>query len=412
MSGVDLMLKGNLIYGQSGGPSSVINASAYGVITEAQKNHDSIEHIYVMQHGIEGILNNHYFDIDDYIHQIDLLPITPASAFGSVRYKLKSHTDDITDYIKILDFFKNKNIRYFIYNGGNDSMDTCVKIANYMRSVNYDIQVIGVPKTVDNDLPYTDHTPGFGSAAKFIVNTMMQISLDSKVYPKGKVTIVEIMGRHAGWLTASSHVSSLQGMGPDLVYIPEIAFNETKFLEDVNRIYQKNHNCLIAVSEGVKDETGDFLGLRNKTTDAFGHNQLGGVGVYLGEIVKQNLGIGYRAIELSSTQRAAAFIRSKSDVLEAIEVGRQAVQYAVAGETEKMVTINRVSNNPYKVEYGLHEVRDIANLEQVIPNEMLDIENNNVNKKFYDYIIPLIEGEYEQIYDRGVQKFFNITKKR
>ena len=260
------MMKGNLIYGQSGGPSSVINASAYGVITEALKNSDVIDNVYVMQHGISGILENHFFNIDDYADQIELLTKTPGSAFGSVRYKLASYTDDDTDHVKIVEFFKKHNIRYFVYNGGNDSMDTCVKVSDYCESVGYDIQVIGVPKTVDNDLPFTDHTPGFGSAAKFIVNTMMQIKLDSVVYPKGKVTIVEIMGRHAGWLTAAAHVSNLQGLGPDLVYLPEIPFDLNTFINQVDEIYSKNHNCLIALSEGIKNENG-FIGMSNNQQD-------------------------------------------------------------------------------------------------------------------------------------------------
>ncbi|PAT02014.1 hypothetical protein CI105_03905 [Candidatus Izimaplasma bacterium ZiA1] len=402
------MLKGNLIYGQSGGPSSVINASAYGVISEALKS-DLIENVLVMKNGISGILNNEYYVENDFIEDLELLKNTPASAFGSVRYKLKSYIEDIHDFEIIHDFFKNNNIRYFLYNGGNDSMDTCVKLSEYMNHVDYDVKIIGIPKTIDNDLPSTDHTPGFGSAAKYIINTLMEINRDMAVYPRSKVTIVEIMGRHAGWLTASSMVAKQSGTGPDLIYVPEVAFDIDDFLVKVENIYNKKQSCLIAVSEGIKDHQGYFVGLNSDFKDAFGHNQLGGVAMKLGELVKAKLKIDYRSIELSTTQRAASHLRSKTDVLEAIEVGRHGVLFALQGYTNKMVTINRTSNKDYHIEYGIEDTFKIANKEQVIPNHMFD-ENNNLNDEFYRYILPLINGEYPQIYENGVQKFFKIKQ--
>lgn len=397
-------MKGNLVYGQSGGPSSVINASAYGVIHEALERSDKIDKVYIMKHGIDGVINDNLIDAEAILHQIDLLPKTPASAFGSVRYKMPK--EDAEVYGKIFDTFEKYNIRYFVYNGGNDSMDTCVKLEKYAKKIDYKLRVIGVPKTVDNDLPHTDHTPGFGSAAKYIINTIMQIKLDSTVYPKGKITIVEIMGRHAGWLTAASAVASLNDLGPDLIYLPEHNVDVNDIAKDVQKIYSKQQNCLIAVSEGIKDKEGNFIGMSNSFKDAFGHNQLGGVGIKLGEMIQEKTGISYRAIELSSTQRSASFIQSETDVIEAIQVGKHAVKSILEGESGKMVVINRVSDDPYKVEYGVHNVSDIANEEKVIPESMFT--NGVLNQKFFNYILPLIEGQAETQYEKGMQKLFKL----
>jgi len=295
-----------------------------------------------------------------------------------------------------------------MYNGGNDSMDTCVKLSEYFDTTDYEVRIIGVPKTVDNDLPLTDHTPGFGSAAKYIINTMMTLSCDSTVYPRGKVTIVEIMGRHAGWLTAAAHVATNEGFGPDLVYIPEVAFDLDDFVEQVHQVFQKKSNCLIAVSEGIKDRDNNFIGLMNSAVDAFGHKQLGGVAMFLGDYVEEKLGLGFRAIELSSPQRAASYIRSECDVNEAVMVGRKAVQFAIQGETNKMVGIKRISSHPYQVEYVPVDVTKVANQEQIIPASMLSEDKTGVTQEFYDYMYPLIEGEYKQIYKNGVQKFIKL----
>ena len=401
------MLKGNLVYGQSGGPSPVINASAFGVLSEALKRDDVIENVYGLRHGIEGVLKEDFVNARE-IKDLELLKNTPASAFGSVRFKLLSYKEDLETYKRIHEVFVNNNIRYFMYNGGNDSMDTCVKLSEYFETTDYEVRIIGVPKTVDNDLPLTDHTPGFGSAAKFIVNTMMQLSCDSTVYPRGKVTIVEIMGRHAGWLTAAAHVATNEGFGPDLVYIPEVAFDLDDFIDQVGKIFNEKSNCLIAVSEGIKDADNNFIGLMSSTIDAFGHKQLGGVAMFLGDLVEEKLGIGYRAIELSSPQRAGSFVRSESDVNEAIMVGRKAVEFAINGETNKMVGIKRISSHPYAIEYLPVDVTKVANQEQIIPDSMLTENRNGVTQEFFDYIYPLIEGEYKQVYKNGVQKFIKI----
>lgn len=401
------MLKGTLMYGQSGGPSPVINASAYGVLSEALIQNDAIDKVYGLRHGIDGVLNENFIDVAE-VKDLELLVNTPASAFGSVRFKLKSHTEDPETYKRIHEVFVKYNVRYFMYNGGNDSMDTTVKLSEYFATTDYEVRIIGVPKTVDNDLPLTDHTPGFGSAAKFIINTLMQLKCDSTVYPRGKITIVEIMGRHAGWLTAAAHVATKEGFGPDLVYIPELPFDLEAFSEKVNEIFLEKQNCLVAVSEGIRDKDHNFIGAMSSTIDAFGHKQLGGVAQFLGDYLEERLNISYRAIELSSPQRSGSFIRSESDVLEAIEAGRHAVRFGIKGETCVMVGIKRISNKPYKVEYVPVDVTKVANQEQTIPLEWIGKDEQSMTQEFFDYIYPLIEGEHKQIYKNGVQKFIKL----
>lgn len=404
-------LKGNLMYGQSGGPTSVINASAYGVITEVLKNKDIIEEVYVMHHGIEGALTEDFFKISDQDpEQIELLKHTPGSAFGSVRYKMPDFRQDETDYIRLLYLFKKYNIRYFLFNGGNDSMDTCYKIGEYMAYVDYEIRCIGVPKTIDNDLPFTDHTPGFGSAAKYIANTIQEVSYDMLAYPKGKVTIVEIMGRHAGWLTAAASLASASGFGPDLIYLPEVPFSIEKFKSDVRRVYGERRQCLIAVSEGLINEEGILIGSSSGLKDAFGHFQLGGVSSKLSSILNSEMRISSRTIELGTTQRAASHLHSMSDVEEAIEVGRKAVQYALKGIRSVMVTIIRESSEPYKVKFGKHPLNEIANVERKVPASMINEDGNGVTQEYIDYAQPLIEGENPAPFQRGMQ-LFAIMKK-
>lgn len=401
-------IKGNLLYGQSGGPTSVINASAYGVIKKAFEHKNQIEHVYVMKHGIQGALNEELFLMDEqYKKDIELLKHTPGSAFGSIRYKLKDLEEDDTDYIRLLEVFKKYNIRYFLYNGGNDSMDTCAKIADYMKSVNYEVSVIGVPKTIDNDLPYTDHTPGFGSAAKYIANTMAEIAYDMLAYPIGKVTIVEIMGRHAGWLTASSALANLNGFGPDLIYLPEKPFSIEQLKRDIKAVYEKRNHCLVAVSEGVVNELGEFIFSGSKKDD-FGHSQLGGVAAKLSEIIARELKISTRSVELSSSQRAAAHFQSMVDVNEAIGVGAHAVELAINNQTNLMVGIERVSSNPYSVKYTGFNLAACANEEKKMPDSMINETNNGVTQEFIDYALPLIQGENQPRFHLGVQQFAKI----
>ncbi len=404
-------LVGNLLYGQSGGPTSVINASAYGVITEALKNKDIIPDVYVMQHGIQGALNEEFYHMNKQDkEQIDLLPHTPGSAFGTVRYKMPDFREDETDYIRLLYIFRKYNIRYFLFNGGNDSMDTCFKISDYMKHVGYDIRVIGVPKTIDNDLPHTDHTPGFGSAAKYVACTIQEVAYDMIAYPKGKVTIVEIMGRHAGWLTAAASLATLSGHGPDLIYLPEVPFSIEKFKNDVRRVYGENRQCLVAVSEGLKDENGILIGSSSGLRDAFGHFQLGGVSSKLSNILNSEMRISSRTIELGTTQRSASHLQSLTDVNEAIEVGRRAVKYALKGEHGIMVTIERSETDEYKVTYGKHPLKDIANIERIIPKDMINEDGNGVTKKFLEYALPLIEGHNSPKFIHGMQRFAHFEK--
>lgn len=404
-------LKGNVLYGQSGGPTSVINSSAYGIITEALKHQDVIDDVLIMRHGIQGALNeDFYYSSKQDPEQIELLKHTPGSAFGSVRYKMPELNEDETDYIRLLYIFQKYNIRYFLYNGGNDSMDTAHKIAEYMRRVDYDVRVIGVPKTIDNDLPHIDHTPGFGSAAKYIANTIMEINADMYAYPKGKVTIVEIMGRHAGWLTAASHIASQEGYGPDLIYLPEVPFNVEKFKQDVRRIYGEKQQCLIAVSEGLLNEEGVLVSSASALKDAFGHVQLGGVSSKLAAIVNNEMRISSRRIELGSIQRAASHIQSKTDVEEAIEVGREAVRLAVKGKTDLMVTMTREAGEEYKIKYGSHPLNEIANIEKTIPESMINETGNGLNDEFLSYVLPLIQGINTPIYKNGTQTFAKLKR--
>ena len=284
-------------------------------------------------------------------------------------------------------------------------MDTCDRISEYMKHVGYEVRVIGVPKTIDNDLPFTDHTPGFGSAAKFIINTVMEVSYDMLAYPKGKVTVVEIMGRHAGWLTAAAAVATKNGFGPDLIYLPEIPFSVEKFKKDVKRIYDKESQCLVAVSEGLSNEEGIFISSSSALKDAFGHFQLGGVSSKLAQIVNNEMRISSRNIELGTTQRSAAHLQSLTDVNEAIEVGKTAVKYALKGESGVMVTIERVSTDPYKAAYGKQQLSDIANKEKVVPKSMINRDGNFVTEEFIEYIMPLIQGENTPKYENGVQQF-------
>jgi ATP-dependent phosphofructokinase / diphosphate-dependent phosphofructokinase len=403
------LLKGNLLYGQSGGPTSVINASAYGVIQEALLNNTVIGEVICMRHGITGALNEDFIFINKQDKdQIELLKHTPGSAFGSVRYKLKDFREDDSDYVRLLYLFQKYNIRYFLYNGGNDSMDTCAKISEYMTQVNYECRIIGVPKTIDNDLPYTDHTPGYGSAAKYIANTLMEISYDMLAYRKGKVTIVEIMGRHAGWLTAAGAIATKAGFGPDLIYLPEVPFCVERFKADVKRVYEQKKQCLVAVSEGIQNEDGVFIGSSSGLKDAFGHFQLGGVASKLVNLLMTDIGVSARSVELASTQRAASHLQSLTDVNEAIEVGRKAVQYAIAGETDVMVTIIRVDDTPYRVAYASEPLKSVANKEKTLPREWINAEGNGITDAFLDYVRPLIEGENIPVYNHGVQSFAHI----
>lgn len=406
-------LIGNAIFGQSGGPTSVINASAAGVFTEALRQTGVIEKVFGAANGIVGILNEKFYDMSqEDPAELELLKTTPSSALGSCRYKLADLKDDATDYNRLLEVFKKHNIRYFFYNGGNDSMDTCNKISKFMQQSGYECRVIGVPKTIDNDLFGTDHCPGFASAAKYIATTTMEVYLDARVYDTGMITVIEIMGRHAGWLTASAALAAHKGHGPDLIYLPEIDFDIDKMLADVKKVYEKEGKVIIAVSEGVQTKEGKFIPelVGEVSVDAFGHKQLGGTATVLANYLKKEIGCKVRGIELSLMQRCAAHLASKTDVDESFLAGQTAVRCAVDGMTDYMVGFQRAEGKEYKCEIKLIKLDDVANTESKVPLEWINEEGNFVNEKFIEYALPLIQGESKVAIEDGLPRFAKLKK--
>ncbi len=405
-------LKGACVFAQSGGPTAVINSSAAGVFLEALKQ-PNITAVYGAEHGIRGILDERMFDMSkEDIHELELLKNTPSSALGSVRYKLPPLQKDDTDYKRILEVFKKFNIRYFFYNGGNDSMDTCNKISKFLNKSGWDCNVIGVPKTIDNDLFGTDHCPGYASAAKYISTTLMEIGCDAKVYDTGIVAIIEIMGRNAGWLTAAASLAKITGFGPDLIYLPEVPFSVEDFVRDVKSVMAKNKNkCFVAVSEGIKDKDGRYIGeFQKNMTDLFGHAQLGGVGNYLGAVIKNEVNVKVRAIELSLMQRCAAHVASRTDIDEAFLAGQMAVKYATYGETDKMVVFDCNRMNGYNCVPTLMPLELAANTEKTIPLEWLTESGKGVTQDFIDYALPLIQGEPNVPCENGLPRYAHLKK--
>ena len=379
-------LIGSCIFGQSGGPTAVINASAYGVI-RAALDAEEITKVYGAAHGIKGVLDDKLYVMDEEDPaELELLLHTPSSELGSCRYKIADPEVDDTDYKRILEIFKKYNVRYFFYNGGNDSMDTCNKVSRYMESVGYECRVMGVPKTIDNDLYGTDHCPGFASAAKYIATSCMEINKDARVYDNGMITIVEIMGRHAGWLAASAALAAEFGSGPDLIYLPECDFDLDKFFADVERIYAQNGKVLVAVSEGIHYADGRFVSeAKTSATDGFGHAQLGGLAALLAEMVKERTGAKVRGIELSLLQRCGAHLASATDVNEAFTAGKTAVEAAVSGVTGKMVAFKRVYvDGKYTCEIELLPLSSVANFEKKVPLEWINEEKNGLKHEFID----------------------------
>lgn len=407
-------LKGACMFGQSGGPTSVINSSAAGVFTEALKQ-GNITAVYGAEHGIVGILNEKFFDISkEDAKEIELLKYTPSSALGSARYKLKDADVDDTDYKRILEVFKKYNVRYFFYNGGNDSMDTCNKISKYFQSVGYECNVIGVPKTIDNDLFGTDHCPGYASAAKYIANTIMECNLDAKVYNFGCVCIMEIMGRNAGWLTAAAALANSKGLGADLIYLPEVPFDMDKFIESVHDVCEKNDNkCIVAVSEGIKNADGKYVAeCAVSENDTFGHAQLGGLAQILAATVKERLGVKVRPIELSLMQRCGAHLASKTDIEEAFNAGAFAVRQAVEGETDKMVIFEREydADGNYICKNVLMPLELAANTEKKVPLEWITNDGTGISDEYVKYALPLIQGDAKAPLEDGLPRFAQLKK--
>jgi len=405
-------LIGAAVIGQSGGPTSVINASAYGVIRTAL-DAEEITNVYGMAHGIKGMLADQLYDMSqEDPAELELLLNTPSSELGSCRYKIADPDVDDTDYKRILEIFKKYNIRYFFYNGGNDSMDTCDKVSRYMAKSGWDCRVMGVPKTIDNDLYGTDHCPGFASAAKYIATSVAEVYKDARVYDTGMVTIIEIMGRHAGWLTAAASLASTVGCGPDLIYVPEVDFDMDKFLADVQRIYDANGKCIVAVSEGIHYADGSFVSeAKASATDGFGHAQLGGLAALLANIVKEKTGAKVRGIELSLLQRCGAHLASQTDITESFTAGKKAVEAAIAGETGYMVGFKRVMvDGKYTCEYVLLPLTSVANFEKKVPLEWITPEHNGITSDFADYALPLIAGEPERKLENGLPRFARLKK--
>ena len=409
-------LIGSAIIGQSGGPSSVINSSILGAIKTALEA-EEITRVYGASNGIIGVLNDELYDLNlEDPKELELLRYTPASALGSCRHKLPDIDKDEYEYKRILEVFKKYNVRYFFYNGGNDSMDTCNKISKYCMKNGYECRVMGIPKTIDNDLFGTDHCPGFASAAKYIATSIAEITLDTRVYDYGNISIVEVMGRNAGWLTASAALSNLNGKGVDLIYLPEIPFDLEKFIDEVNDVYEAQGKVVVAVSEGIKDENGVYISEyanKNKEKDKFGHTQMGGLAQFLAAQIKARTGAKIRGIELSLLQRCAAHLASKTDYDEAYMAGKAAVENAINGVSDMMVAFkcNRGKKlSDYTCEIELIPLEKVANFEKKIPLEWINKKGNNVKQDFIDYVLPLIQGETELPKVNGLPRFAQLKK--
>jgi 6-phosphofructokinase 1 len=391
----------------------VINASVLGAIQTAL-NAPQITRVLGAANGIRGVLDGKLYDMgmEDPV-ELELLKFTPSSALGTCRYKMKNPDVDPTDYEKLLETFKKFDVRYFFYNGGNDSMDTCNKISKFMEKSGWECRVMGIPKTIDNDLFGTDHCPGFASAAKYIATSVMEVKHDACCYDTGMVTIIEVMGRHAGWLTAAAALANYAGAGPDLIYLPEVDFNMEAFLNDVEKRYNATGKCLVVVSEGIHDEYGKFISeAKTNGNDGFGHAQLGGLANKLAEIVRERVpSAKVRAIEPSLLQRCATHLASTTDAMEAYLAGKTAVQAAVNGDTDKMVAFERNDlYGQYVCNTKLLPLESVANFEKKVPREWINAEGNGIEQPFIDYVLPLIQGVSETPKENGLPRFAHLKK--
>ena len=410
------MLKGNAIIGQSGGPTAAINATLAGVIRAALDS-ECIETVYGMRNGIEGFLKedlvvlNEIFDSEE---KLQLLEQTPAAALGSCRLKLKCDGDICKNdtFIKIFDIFERYNIKYVFYIGGNDSMDTAAKLSQYAAQMGVDVRVIGVPKTIDNDLILTDHTPGFGSAAKYVATTAREVVRDCAVYKMKAVTIIEIMGREAGWLCAASALGrKIDGAAPDLVYTSECRFDMEKCYKDIEKIFESKPNIVIAISEGLKTADGKYISELSSAvgTDAFGHKQLAGAGKALEYAIKEKFGCKVRSIELNLPQRCASHLLSLTDIEESVRVGKAAVKLATEdGQSGVMPAFVRTDSNDYHCEIIGVPAAEVANAIKYLPEKFINADGNNVTDECLEYLAPLIQGEYPIKWENGMPKHIEI----
>lgn len=403
-------MKKNAVVGQSGGPTAVINASLYGTVYEALNREDEIGTVYGMINGIEGFLNDQVMDMAplEESKELELIRTTPGSYLGSCRYKLPEDLNDPV-YPQLFARFEAYNIGYFFYIGGNDSMDTVSKLSRYAEKISSDIRVIGIPKTIDNDLVETDHTPGFGSAAKYVASTVREIAIDASVYDNKKsVTIVEIMGRHAGWLTAASALArKFEHDNPVLIYLPETDFDQDAFIEKVRTSLETTPNLVVCISEGIHDNTGTFICEYSNDvgTDTFGHKMLTGSGKYLENLVKERLGVKVRSVELNVCQRCSSSMLSKTDQKEAIASGAYGVKAALNGANGKMVAFERLDGDDYQIDYVLKDVNVICNQEKCVPATWITADGSDVTEDFIRYARPLIQGEVTVPTEDGVPKF-------
>lgn len=403
-------MKKNAVVGQSGGPTAVINASLYGTVYEALNREDEIGTVYGMINGIEGFLNDQVMDMAplEESKELELIRTTPGSYLGSCRYKLPEDLNDPV-YPQLFARFGAYNIGYFFYIGGNDSMDTVSKLSRYAEKISSDIRVIGIPKTIDNDLVETDHTPGFGSAAKYVASTVREIAIDASVYDNKKsVTIVEIMGRHAGWLTAASALArKFEHDNPVLIYLPETDFDQDAFIEKVRTSLETTPNLVVCISEGIHDNTGTFICEYSNDvgTDTFGHKMLTGSGKYLENLVKERLGVKVRSVELNVCQRCSSSMLSKTDQKEAIASGAYGVKAALNGASGKMVAFERLDGDDYQIDYVLKDVNVICNQEKCVPATWITADGSDVTEDFIRYARPLIQGEVTVPTEDGVPKF-------
>lgn len=397
-------MKKNAVVGQSGGPTAVINASLYGVIKEGMDRRE-IGRVYGMLHGIEGFMSGNYMDLSSGLtsDELELLKLTPSAYLGSCRYKLP---EDFSSpfYPALFEKFREMEIGYFFYIGGNDSMDTVSKLSRYAAMKKSDICFIGIPKTIDNDLILTDHTPGYGSAAKYVANTVREIVLDSSVYQQRSVTIIELMGRHAGWLTAASALArKFDGDNPLLIYLPETNFDFEHFASDLQRAFKKNDSVIICISEGISDAKGKFICeyADEARLDTFGHKMLTGSGKMLENFVLDRFGVKVRSIELNVNQRCSGMMVSATDISESITAGKEGVKAALAGSTGVMVAFDRTGNDPYKMECRTVDVNLVCNREKLFPPEWICGRGTDVTREFLEYCTPLIQGEAQRKTEGG-----------
>ncbi len=405
-------MKDNCIVAQSGGPTVAINASLAGVIDGVKKS-DKFTRVYGAIHGITGVLDNNLMDLSlmplSKFPMVNTLELTPAMYLGSCRYKLPDFKKDEAPYKTIFDRFDEYDIGAFFYIGGNDSMDTVLKLNNYAKEINSDVKIIGVPKTIDNDLMVTDHTPGFGSAAKYVASTILEIAHDAYIYNIPTVVIVEIMGRDTGWLTAASSLArNSYCKAPDLIYLPEVAFSTEAFLDDVRKKLAIQKTVIVAVSEGIKDKDSNYITSGTSASDKFGHAKLSGTGKALELLVSENIGVKVRSIELSVLQRSAGHLASRTDINESFALGQAAVKFATNGETGIMASIIRISNDPYQWIIKSTDVANIANKIKPIPAEWISPENNDVTSEMEAYLRPLIIGEVSLQYKDGLPVYLPV----